>query len=48
MPEGVLIGGWNYVIAAYSITSVTFVLFAWWLLKRRSDLSRSEDSRSEI
>ncbi len=48
MPEGVIVGGWSYVIAAYSITTVAFALFAWWLVKRRREISRREDSRSEI
>ena len=48
MPEGVIVGGWSYVIAAYSITTVTFVVCAWRLLKRRGELSQREDSRSEF
>ena len=48
MPEGVIVGGWNYVIAAYSITTIALVLFAWRLLNRRSELSRRGDSKSEI
>lgn len=27
-PEGVIIGGWSYVIAAYSITAVVLVGYA--------------------
>ena len=33
-PEGVIIGGWSYVIAAYSITAVGLLLFAWSLRAR--------------
>ena len=33
-PEGVIIGGWSFVIAAYSITSVGLLLFAWSLRSR--------------
>ena len=28
MPEGVIAGGWNYVIAAYSLTGVVFLAYA--------------------
>ena len=48
MPDGVIVGGWSYVIAAYSITAVALVLFAWRLHKRRGELSRREDSKNEI
>jgi heme exporter protein D len=43
MPEGVIVGGWAYVIAAYSITTVTLIVFAWRILKRRKNLSERED-----
>lgn len=48
MPEGVIMGGWAYVIAAYSITAVAFALFAWWLIRCRSEISLREDPRREI
>jgi hypothetical protein len=35
MNEGIIIGGWNYVIAAYSITAVGLVAYAWSLVHRR-------------
>jgi len=35
MNEGIIIGGWNYVIAAYSITAVGLVTYAWILVHRR-------------
>ncbi len=43
MPEGVIVGGWSYVIAAYSVTFVVMAVFAWSLQRRR----RAEDERSE-
>jgi lipopolysaccharide export LptBFGC system permease protein LptF len=34
MPEGVIAGGWSYVIAAYSITAVGLAAYAWSLVHR--------------
>lgn len=34
MPEGVIVGGWSYVIAAYGITATVLVLYVVSLLKR--------------
>lgn len=36
MPEGVIGGGWAYVIAVYSITGVVLAVYTWSLLHRRS------------
>jgi hypothetical protein len=35
MPDGVIVGGWSYVIAAYSITVAGLVVYAWSLVHRR-------------
>lgn len=35
MPEGVIVGGWSYVIAAYSLTAAGLALYVWSLVKRR-------------
>jgi len=43
-PEGVIIGGWNFVIAAYAITSAMFLLYAWSL---RSRLKKAEDKNDD-
>ena len=40
VPEGVIVGGWNFVIAGYSITIIGLTLFAWNL---RSRLKSSDD-----
>lgn len=34
MPEGVIVGGWPSVIAAYSITAVVLGLYVWSLFHR--------------
>ena len=34
MSEGVIIGGWDYVIAAYSITAAGLIGYAWSLVYR--------------
>jgi hypothetical protein len=45
MPEGVIFGGWSYVIAAYSITGLGLALFAWSLYRReRAEEERSRDN----
>lgn len=33
-PEGVIIGGWGYVVAAYSVTAVVLAGYALFLLRR--------------
>jgi hypothetical protein len=43
MPEGVIIGGWNYVIAAYSLTAVGLAAYAWSLAHRAR--RRADDER---
>lgn len=40
IPEGVIVGGWSYVIAAYTVTAVGLTLYAWSL---RSRLRRLRD-----
>ncbi len=42
MAEGVIIGGWSYVIAAYSITIVGLVGYFWALRRRRQRAEREE------
>ena len=42
MPEGVIVGGWSYVIAAYSISTLVLVVYTWSLLRRE----RREGQRS--
>ena len=33
-PDGVIVGGWGYVVATYSITGVVLVAYAAWLVIR--------------
>ncbi len=42
MAEGTIIGGWGYVIAAYSVTVVGLLAYAWRLVTGRLP-SREED-----
>ncbi len=42
MGEGAIIGGWGYVIAAYTVTAVGLVAYAW-RLARRKPPHRKED-----
>lgn len=42
MPEGVIAGGWEYVIAAYAISLVTMIVYGI-SLRRRSRRSADED-----
>ena len=41
-PEGVIIGGWSFVIAAYSITAVGLLLFAWSLRARLKNVPKED------
>ena len=45
MPEGVIQGGWPYVIAAYSFTWIVFVAYTVSLFtKRRTKIDEGEGS----
>ncbi len=35
MPDGVIVGGWSYVVAAYSITAAGLIAYVWSLVHRR-------------
>ncbi len=39
MPEGVIAGGWSYVIGAYSLTAVGLIAHAWSLWRRWRDVT---------
>lgn len=44
MSDGVIIGGWNYVVAAYTITTVTLGVYVWSLVARlRKSRNQQED-----
>jgi hypothetical protein len=44
-PEGVIVGGWSYVIAAYCITAVVLLVYTWSLHARtRRERQRKERS----
>jgi hypothetical protein len=34
MPEGVIAGGWNFVIAAYAVSALVFLGYTWSLRRR--------------
>ncbi len=44
-PEGVIAGGWPYVIAAYSVTAVVLAYYAW-NLTRRVRKARDDEGES--
>ena len=44
MPEGVIAGGWNYVIAAYSLTGVVFLAYALNLRARLKSATKDMES----
>jgi CcmD family protein len=44
MSEGVIVGGWSYVIAAYVITGTGLTIYLWSLIARlRKSHNREED-----
>lgn len=44
MSEGVIIGGWSYVVAAYIVTGAGLLAYVWSL---RARLRKSRDRREE-
>jgi len=44
LPEGVIVGGWSYVIAGYSITAIVLLGFALSLRARRRRVGSAGDS----
>ena len=40
MPEGVVVGGWGFVIAAYSVTAVGLGIYIVTLLARKRGLDK--------
>ena len=42
MAEGVIVGGWPYVVAAYSITVIGLVAYLWSLGRRRHRIDRED------
>ena len=34
MSEGVIVGGWNYVVAAYAVTGGGLAVYIWTLIAR--------------
>ncbi len=45
MPEGVIAGGWNFVIAAYLVTAVGLLGYGISLRRRLRNSSRKGDRR---
>jgi hypothetical protein len=42
-PEGVIIGGWNFVVAAYAVTAVVLTAYAWSVRSRLAKLQRNRE-----
>ena len=42
MSEGVIVGGWAYVIAAYAVTGTGLVAYIWSLRRRYSQLDNED------
>ena len=45
MPDGVIAGGWEYAIAAYVVTAVGLIVYAWSLRLRRRRLEHEDLER---
>ncbi len=43
MPEGVIAGGWNYVISAYGLTALVLGAYAWSLVRRVRAAARDRE-----
>ena len=46
MTEGIIEGGWGYVIAAYVLTAITLTAYAWSLFRRWHKARRSEEKNT--
>ena len=42
MTEGVVVGGWGYVIAAYTVTALGFLIYGIMLVTRLRDTGRHD------
>ena len=47
MPEGVIIGGWNYVIAAYAVLLIVVAVYAVTLVRRANSAERAAQDPSD-
>ena len=43
MSEGIIVGGWSYVVAAYTITAVGLIGYLWSLRRRLEKLDEEEE-----
>ena len=43
-PDGVIVGRWGYVIAAYAVTAVGLLIYAWSLRWRLRSTERKEQN----
>ena len=43
MSDGVIIGGWSFVIVTYLITGATLAIYAWSLVTRLRKTSRPDE-----
>ena len=41
MSEGVIVGGWSYVVSAYTVTALGLLAY-FWSLRRRTQQDREE------
>jgi CcmD family protein len=46
VPQGVIVGGWSYVIAAYVVVAVGLALYAWSLFQRLRTARRQIEAGS--
>jgi hypothetical protein len=42
VPEGVIVGGWSFVAAAYGITAAVLTLYVWSLARRTAAAGRED------
>ena len=43
VPEGVIVGGWNFVVAAYAVTAVGLLIYAWSLRRRLKSTDQKDN-----
>ena len=48
MLDGVITGGWSYVITAYAVTGGAILVYIWALVRQQKKLNAESQRRKEV